>query len=221
MRRATVLLAVAVFASGCAAFPSFPRDAYFPLPSPRTAAVADAIARAARAAGDDPARYSFALIATPAVTAATADDAVLYVSEGLADLPPAHRDALVAREVAHEVLGHVGQRRALSIGLAAAFVALGIAVPGLGLADFIVNPLAVRAFSREQAHAADRRAVELLGAMGYDAPRRTLAAALRAAARVNGPAAGGLLAVEPALDDRLAALEPLEPPTEIARASTE
>jgi len=53
--------------------------------------------------------------------------------------------------------------------------------------------------------------------MSDDAPpRRTLAAALRAAAAPNGPAKGGLLATEPPLADRLAQLEPLEPLAEVA-----
>ena len=43
-----------------------------------------------------------------------------------------------------------------------------------------------------------------------------LAAALSAAAAVNGPATGGLLATEPPLADRLAQLEPLEPLAEVA-----
>jgi hypothetical protein len=59
--------------------------------------------------------------------------------------------------------------------------------------------------------AADRKAVELLQALGYDTPRRTLAAALGSAAAINGPSRGGWLAPEPGLDDRLTALEPLEP----------
>lgn len=52
--------------------------------------------------------------------------------------------------------------------------------------------------------------------MGHEAPRRTLAAALRAAGAVNGPVKGGLLATEPDLDDRLARLEPVESPGEFA-----
>jgi len=50
-----------------------------------------------------------------------------------------------------------------------------------------------------------------LRSLGYQAPRRTLAAALKAAASLNGaPDGNPLLATEPDLDDRLGALEPLE-----------
>ena len=126
-------------------------------------------------------------------------------------------DALVAHEVAHELLGHRGQRRALSLSLSAGFTVLGVVVPGAGLLDFLVSPLVVRAYTRDQEVAADLKAADLLGLMGSETPRRQLAAALREAAKVNGPPRGGWLATEPELDERLAALGPLEPLSEVAR----
>jgi Zn-dependent protease with chaperone function len=209
MRRALVLLVVVAFAlSACAAHPD---GAYYPTPTaPGTVTISHTLYRAALAAGDDPARYSFALVETDAVTAFAADDATFYFSEGLARQPRHVIDALVAQKVAHEVLGHAGKRRAVSLSVTAGFTALGIAMPGLGLLDLLLNPLIVRAFTRDQALDADQRAVEILRAMGHEAPRRTLAAALRAAGDVNGPVKGGLLAVEPDLADRLGRLEPLE-----------
>lgn len=214
MRRLLPLIAVVLACSACAAIPvSFPDRAYFPPPTePHTKALQQTLFRAAQAAGDDPTRYSFALIKTSDVSALSTDEATFYFSEGLARLPAEQVDALVARQVAHEVMGHAGKRRALSLGLTAGFSVLGVVFPGLSLADFIVNPLVVRAFSREQEMEADRKTVEILGTMGHERPRRSLAEALRAAATVNGPAARGFLAMEPSLDDRLAALEPLEPP---------
>ena len=79
-------------------------------------------------------------------------------------------------------MGHVGTRRKLSLSLTASFGALGIFVPGAGLLDFVVNPLVVRAFGRQQELKADQKAVEILRAMGQPAPRRTLATALQAIA---------------------------------------
>ena len=91
---------------------------------------------------------------------------------------------------------------------------LGLFVPGGGLADFVVNPLVIRAYSREQELAADQRTIEILRDMGHLAPRQALAGALRAAAAANPPASPfieqRILAREPDLEDRLAALEPLE-----------
>jgi hypothetical protein len=53
--------------------------------------------------------------------------------------------------------------------------------------------------------------------MGHEAPRRLLVAALQAAVKVNGRPRGGWLATEPGIEERLAALEPLEPLSEVAR----
>ena len=218
MRRVFLLLLLVASVSGCALLPSTPEGAYFPAPSSRTTVVANALYRAAQAAGDDPARYSFALVKTKGVSAFSGDeDAVFYFSDGLAALPARHLESMVAREVAHEVLGHAGQRRALSLSITGTFTVVGFIVPGLSLADWVVNPLIVRAFSRDQEIDADRRAVEILRSMGHELPRRTLAEALRAVEAANGVSNGGLLAVFPALADRLAAIGPLEPMAELAQ----
>ena len=221
MRSIGLLVVVILATSACALLPTpVPKRAYYPdTTDPRTRLLSESLYRAAVAAGDDPGRYSFAMLQTWKVTAVTADQGVFYFSDGLAVQTSAHVDALVAKEVAHEVLGHAGKRRALSLGVSGGFTAIGFVVPGLGLMDFVVNPIIVRAFTRDQTLDADRKAVEILRAMGHEAPRRTLAAALRAAASLNGPRNGGpLLATEPDLDDRLTALEPLES-VEVAKTS--
>ena len=200
---------VLVLITGCAS--TVPERAYYPNPAdPETRVLAEALWRAAKAASDDPGEYSFAMIRSNDVSAYTVEDATFYFTQGLARQPAKVIDALVAHEVAHELLGHIGQRRALSLSLGAGFTVLGIAIPGTGLLDFIVNPLIVRAFTRDQEIAADLKAVEVLRDMGYKAPRRTLAEALSAAAKINGPPRGGWLSSEPTLEDRLSRLEPLE-----------
>lgn len=214
------LIVVALLCSACSFLPPpVPPGAYYPDPrEAQTVALAQTLHRAAQAAGDDPTRYSFALVQTHKVTAVSAPDAVFYFSEGLAALPGPHLDALVAQAVAHEILGHGATRRAVSRGITVGFTAAGLVmgllvVPGLGLADFVVNPLVVGAFSRDQELTADRKALEILEAMGHPAPRRVLAAALEAAASVNGPSkVWAPLAEHPPLATRLAALEPLELP---------
>lgn len=216
MRRVACFVLLVVVFTGCATIPD---GAYYPDRSPRTTSVAQSLHRAARAAGDDPARYSFALIKTRQVSAFSSgeDDAVFYFSDRLAALPAPHLDALVAREVAHEVLGHAGQRKALSIGLTGTFTVLGLLVPGLSVADWVVNPLIVRAFSREQEISADVRAIEILRSMGYELPRRTLVSALREVEAINGVGPTGLLATFPPLADRLAAIGPVEAVADVAR----
>src|SRR3989449_1109334 len=201
-------LALLLMVTGCA---TVAERAYYPNPAdPETRVLAEALWRAAKAASDDPGEYSFAMIRSNDVSAYTVEDATFYFTQGLARQPAKVIDALVAHEVAHELLGHIGERRALSLSLGAGFTMLGFAFPGVSLLDFVANPLIVRAFTRDQEIAADLKAVEILRDMGYESPRRAMAEALRAAAKVNGPARGGWLATEPSLEDRLSRLEPLE-----------
>jgi Zn-dependent protease with chaperone function len=216
MLRSLALATVLTLATGCALIPpTHPDLAYCPTPrDPGAVKISRTLARAARAVGDDPDYYSFALIQTNAVTSFAAPHGTFYFSDGLAQLPQRHVDALVAQKVAHDILGHTGKQRMLSLSVTAGFALLGIFVPGGGLADFVVNPVVVRAYSREQELDADQRAIEILRDMGHTAPRQSLAGALRAAAAANPPASPfieqRILAREPALEDRLAALEPLE-----------
>ncbi len=218
-----LLLLVALGGSACALLPEpVPTRAYTAPPGePPTVKLAQTLYRAARAAGDDPARYVFALIRTSDVTALAAADTSFYFSEGLARQPAPVADALVAHAVAHEVLRHGCKRRSLSLGISAGFTAIGIVVPGLSLMDFVVNPLVVRAYTRDQSLSADVKAMEILRRMGHDNPKLTLARALLAAARINssprrGLMEGGLMAREPELPARLAALGYLERPTALA-----
>src|SRR2546426_7832960 len=208
-------LALLLMVTGCA---TVAERAYYPNPAdPETRVLAEALWRAAKAASDDPGEYSFAMIRSNDVRAYTVEDATFYFTQGLAKQPTKVVDALVAHEVAHELLGHIGQRRALALSLGAGFTVLGFAIPGAGLLDLVANPLIVRAFTRDQEIAADLRAVEVLRDMGYEAPKRALAEALRAAAKVNGSPRGGWLAAEPALGDRLGKLEPLEAEKHVAK----
>jgi Zn-dependent protease with chaperone function len=208
--RRLAVLAIAVTA--LAACATVPDGAYYPpAGDPRTRVLGEALYRAARAASEDPERYSFAMVRTAEVRAYTSDDATFYFSEGLARQPARVVDALVAHEVAHELLEHVGARRALSLSVTGGFTVLGIIVPGLSVLDLVANPLIVRAYTRDQELTADRRAVEVLRDMGHARPRRVLADALREAAALNQAADRGPFAPEPELRERLAALEPLEP----------
>lgn len=212
IRSGVTAVAAGLLVSACA---SAPEGTYYAVPSePGTARVAHILYRAAVAGGDDPERYGFAFIKSPTAAAYSDEDATFYFTDGLMRQPASIIEAVVAHEVAHEVLGHVGTRRKLSLSLTASFGALGLFAPGVGLLDFVVNPLVVRAFGRQQELQADQKAVEILRAMGVPAPRRSLAAALQTLAThtpKEREGLEGLLATHPTLDARLAALEPLEP----------
>jgi Zn-dependent protease with chaperone function len=210
--RGSVTAVAVLLLAGCA---SFPHGTYFPPPTDSaTVRMANTLHRAALAAGDDPGSYSFAFVRSRAAAAYSDEDATFYFTDGLMRLDQAVIDAVVAHEVAHEVLGHVGARRKLSLSLSAGFGAVGILAPGVGLLDFVVNPLVVRAYGRRQELEADQKAVEILRAMGHAAPRRALAQALQvldAHVPKEKEEPDGLLASHPTLEERLAALDPLEP----------
>jgi len=196
VRRLTILLVVLTTLTACATVPD---NAYYPDPSaPETRVLAQALYRAARAASEDPKRYSFAMLRTAEVRVYTADEATFYFTQRLALEQPTVIDALVAHEIAHALLDHVGRRRPLSASISG----------GLSVLDFFSTSLVVRAYTRDEELEADQRAVEVLRDMGYATPRRALADALREAAARND-AAGS--ATDAHLRDRLAALEPLEP----------
>jgi len=211
-RRAPGLFVLVILAAGSAGLPA---ETYYPAPNdPNALRVANVLHRAAVAAGDDPARYTFALIKTRQPAAFTDEDATFYISDGLAQMPTPVLQAAIAHEVAHEVLDHVGTRRRMAVGMTGGFSAAGLFVPGVGLLDLMVNPLVMRAFSRKQELAADKRAVEILRDMGDPTPRRSLAEALRAVDEApvrSQEGEGGAMDIRPTLKERLSALEPLEP----------
>ena len=206
------VLGLTLLFSSCVGLPA---GTYYPEPrDPNTARVATTLYRAASAAGDDPKRYSFAFVRTQHPVAYTDEDATFYVSDGLAAMPMPVLEAVIAQAVAHEVLDHVGTRRRMSAGMTGGFSLAGFFVPGVGMLDFMINPLIVRAFSRQQDLDADKRAVEILRTMGDPTPRRSLATALRAmdpAPVKSQEGSGGVLDTRPTLRARLDALEPLEP----------
>ena len=81
MRCALAVLLLAVLASGCALIPpTHPDGAYYPSPrDPGTIKISRTLHRAAQAAGDDPDRYSFALIQASTVTSFAGEGATFYV----------------------------------------------------------------------------------------------------------------------------------------------
>jgi len=126
--RALAALVAAALLTGCA---SSPQGAYFPPPSnSATVRVSDILYRAAVAAGDDPERHGFAFVQSRAATAYSDEEAVFYFTDGLMKQPTEVIEAVVAHEVAHEVLGHIGDRRRLSLSIFAGFTLLGVVAPG-------------------------------------------------------------------------------------------
>src|SRR4029453_8305886 len=197
------VLGLTLLMSSCVGLPA---GTYYPEPrDPNTARVATTLYRAASAAGDDPTRYTFAFIRTRHPVVYTDEDATFYISDGLAAMPMPVLEGTIAQAVAHEVLRPGGTRRRMSAGMTGGFSIAGFFVPGVGMLDYMVNPLVVRACSRKQELDADRRAVEILRTLGDPTPRRTLAAAMLAtdAAPVKSQeSSGSLLDTRPTLPPR-------------------
>ncbi len=173
--------------------------------------VAQTLYRAGVAAGEKASQFRVRMIRSPEVNAANAGAGVFYFTDGLAAQPQEVIDAVVSHEVAHEALGHVGTSIAISVAISAAFAVLDAYAPGAGYGNELVNPLIVRAFSRTQELAADKKAVEILGRMGYRDARDTMLNALRLLKNRYGATGGGLFATHPAIDDRIAEVASLGP----------
>src|SRR3989304_5738859 len=131
-RSAPAIAGAILLLAGCASVPS---GTYLPsLTDPDALKVSHALYKAAQAAGDDASRYSFALVKSPQARAGPAEDATFYVTDGLARMPVHIIEPLIAHEVAHELLGHLGQKQALSLSIPAGFAIIGVPRPrGLSL----------------------------------------------------------------------------------------
>src|SRR5438093_176510 len=102
LRSLALLAGLTLFTTGCALIPpSHPDLAYYPSPrDPGTVKISQTLYRAARAAGDDPDCYSFALIQTTVVTsfAAANPPASPFLEQRILAREPDLEDRLAALE---------------------------------------------------------------------------------------------------------------------------
>ena len=135
----------------------------------------------------------------------TPDDRIV-VTRGLLDATMSDRDILafvLAHEVAHYKLRHIRNHQILSVGIWATLTAVDLVVPGVGLANHLINPLATRAFGRSQELDADREAINVLGNSGWREPKEIGIKTLTWGKQVSGPDSFFLWATHPAMDDRI------------------
>jgi len=74
---------------------------------------------------------------------------------------------IAAHEIAHVKLGHVEKQQLASATIYAGFQVLNIFVPGAGLLNLAVNPTVTRAYSRSQEIAADKEAAMAICECGF------------------------------------------------------
>ena len=91
---------------------------------------------------------------------------IVFLSGTLSIFDDEELTFIMAHEVAHCKLNHVQKKAGLSLGISAIFTVAGVFVPGAGLLDYAVNPLATSAYSRSQETDADILAVDALKKLG-------------------------------------------------------
>lgn len=65
---------------------------------------------------------------------------------------------IAAHEIAHDKLGHVAKKMAVSYTTTGAFIIAGAFVPGIGVLNHVVNPAITRNYSKTQEYEADKMA---------------------------------------------------------------
>lgn len=140
---------------------------------------------------------------SPDINAANAGGGEFYVTTGL--LERANDEQLrgvLAHEVAHDDLGHVGKTQALGTGLQIGTILLDQILPGSGqftpmIADFGV----LRPYSRQEEYEADVHGVQILNRAGYNG-KQVMANTLNWILQTSGPS-GGFLTHHPGTEDRI------------------
>ncbi|MBI3015149.1 MAG: M48 family metalloprotease [Candidatus Tectomicrobia bacterium] len=207
---AALLASFAVALAACGT--AVPKGAYrADASSPQHQRLAQSLYRAGMAAGENPRAFKMGMIRSHEINAANAGGGVFYFTDGLATQDQETIDGVVAHEVAHEALGHVGKSIVTSVVISTVFAVLDTKLPGLRHADELVNPLVVRAFSRSQELEADQKAVEILRKTGYAEPERTMLQVLTLLRNRYGRTGGGLFATHPNIEDRIAEIAKLQP----------
>ena len=85
----------------------------------------------------------------------------LFIYRGLIEqMTDQELAVIIFHENAHVKLGHADKRIATSYATTIAFQIANIFVPGVGYADYAVNPLLTNAYSRSQESDADKDAIE-------------------------------------------------------------
>lgn len=109
---------------------------------------------------------------------------------------------IAAHEIAHDKLGHVADKMAVSYTTTGVMIVAGALVPGLGLLNYVVNPAVTNNYSKIQEYEADKLASEFCAkCFGMSIEKQTaIMLSIKAKAEADG---GGFWASHPAWKDRI------------------
>lgn len=149
------------------------------------------------------------IVGDDSINAGSAGSGQFIVTRGLLDRANDEQlRAVLAHEVAHDDLGHVGRQQALGTGLSIGAAILDQIIPGTGQIAPVAGALILRAYSRREELEADRHGVELLRRVGAppESMERTL---VWLKEQTGGGSRGGFFSTHPGTDERIAALRKL------------
>jgi predicted Zn-dependent protease len=150
------------------------------------------------------------IIDDPGLNAANAGSGQFYVTRGMLERANDEQlAAVLAHEVAHDDLGHVGKAQALGTGVGIGAAILDQIFPGVGqVGGAVAGTLITRAYSRQEELQADRHGVDLLRKAGW--PKEAMERTLEwLKTQTGGGSGGGFFATHPGTDERIAALRKL------------
>ena len=150
-------------------------------------------------------QVSDGILDSPEINAGNAGGGRFFVTKGLLDRAnDDHLSGVLAHEIAHEDLNHVGKAQVLAAGLGMGVVILDQIFPGSGAITPLAGELVFRKYSREEEYAADAHGVVLLQRAGQR--KELMVETLTWLMQESGPSAGGFFSTHPGTTDRIAAL---------------
>lgn len=155
----------------------------------------------------DPEFIRVAIIESQEVNAATIGGSAFLLFDGLERATDQQLDAVMAHEVAHDVLGHIDQTLERASTVANITNVLGALVGAEPTAREEVyswaTALTLPCYSREQEIEADAEAVRILRDAGYDDPTGVFRNTLSWLRACHGESGGGFLDSHPSVSERL------------------
>jgi len=170
------------------------------------------LVRAAEAAGLDLDEVRVGIVELDIINAGSLGNHTFLLFEGLSKLGKQHRDAVMAHEVAHDLLGHADQSKSRYRYLNRVLSVLNVVVGARSdTSDQVLSwtgDLAFPPFEKDAEFAADAKALEILRGMGYRSnARQVMAGALRAIQEAVGDTGGGYFDSHPATSQRVSVIE--------------